>query len=127
MSTRCTGISLYQTCLHAYNLGISQKCLCIPISIGHVNIGMIFYYIRNFQWCIYNTIDNTPLGCSTLSQECYRLIGWYCKMIRRKLWTLTCPIVLVWNCWSNKYIIHIHVLYYLLIVSNCNLLKTSQK
>ena len=55
--------------------------------IGHVNIEIIFSCIGNSQWCLFNLI-----GCSKLSQEYCRLIGWYWKIIRKQLCTLTCPI-----------------------------------
>ena len=41
----------------------------------------------------YTTLSRNLNGCSTLSQEYCKLIGWYWKIMRRHLWTLTCPIV----------------------------------
>ena len=63
-------------------------------TIGHVNIGIIFLFIWNSQWCLYNT-QSVLIGCSTLSQEYYKLIGLYWRLMRRQLWTLTCPIELL--------------------------------
>ena len=34
----------------------------------------------------------TLIGCLSLTQEYYRLIGWYWEITRRQLWTLSCPI-----------------------------------
>ena len=43
-------------------------------TIGHVKIGIIFLFIGNSQWCLYNT-QSILIGCSTLSQEYCKLIG----------------------------------------------------
>ena len=64
------------------------------ITRGHVNIGIIFLFIGNSQWCLYNT-QSILIGCSTLSQEQCNLIDLYWKLMRRQLWTLSWPIVLV--------------------------------
>ena len=66
------------------------------ISIGHVNIGIVFLFIGNSLWCLYNTQSNL-IGCSILSQEYCKLIDWCWKNMRRQLWTLTCPIIHVWE------------------------------
>ena len=58
---------------------------------GHFNIGIIILCIGNSLWYLYNTQSNL-IGCSTLSQEFLKLIGWCWKIMRRQLWTLTCPI-----------------------------------
>ena len=40
----------------------------------------------------YTTLSRNLIGGSTLSQEYCKLIGWYWKIMRRQLWTLTNPI-----------------------------------
>ena len=40
----------------------------------------------------YTTLSPNLIGCSTLSQEYCKLISWYWNIMRRQLWTLTCPI-----------------------------------
>ena len=56
-------------------------------STGYINIGIIFLYIWNSQWCLYNT-QSILIGRSPLSQEYSKLIGLYLKLMRRQL----CPI-----------------------------------
>ena len=55
--------------------------------IGNVNIGIIFYCIKNSQWCVYNAQSKFD-WLLTLSQEYSKLIGWYWKIVSRQLWTL---------------------------------------
>ena len=40
----------------------------------------------------YTTLSRNPIGCSALSQELCKLIGWCLKIMRGQLWTLTWPI-----------------------------------
>ena len=65
----------------------------IPSPSGHANTGIIFFCIGISQWCSYN---NQPIliGCSTLSQEYWKLIFSHRKLMSRQLGTLTCPITL---------------------------------
>ena len=58
---------------------------------GHVYIGIIFLCIGNSQWRLYKT-QSILIGCSTLSQEYCKPIGFFWKLMRRQLWTLTCRI-----------------------------------
>ena len=39
----------------------------------------------------YTTLSRNLIGCSIPSKEYCKLIGWYWKIVRRQLWTLTCP------------------------------------
>ena len=64
--------------------------------IGHDNLGIILLVNGNSQWCSYNP-QSVLICCSTLSQEYCKLIGLYCKLMRRPRWTLTCPISVVWT------------------------------
>ena len=59
--------------------------------IGHVNIGIIFFVLE-IPTDAYTTLSRNLIGCSRLGQEYCKLIGWYLKIMRRQLWTLTCPI-----------------------------------
>ena len=77
----------WQACINITNKNVI--CFCwpnvadvVPQSIGHVNIGVIFYCIGHPKWCIYS---RNPIGCSTLSQEYCKLIGWFWKIVRKCL------------------------------------------
>ena len=69
--------------------------LCLKQSIffqlgkSTMELSSIVLEIPNYA---YKTLSRNLIGCSTLSQENCRLIGWYWKIVRTKLWTLTCPI-----------------------------------
>ena len=71
---------------------------------------MIFLFIGKFKWCLYKT-QSILIGCSTLSQEYCVLAGWDGKIMRRQLWTLTCPIV-VTKWWVIKINTFLKVLLY---------------
>ena len=57
---------------------------------------MLFFFSSSIVFEIpydaYTTLSRNLIGCSALSREYRKLIGWYWKIMRRKLWTLTCPI-----------------------------------
>ena len=83
-----------------------QDRLMFVMKIGYVNIGIVFFFIRNSQWFLYNLLSQFWLAVqprslllllgSTLSQgsqeEYCKLIGLCLKLMRRQLWPLTCPI-----------------------------------
>ena len=57
-------------------------------------------YVLEIPNDAYTTLSRNLIGCSTLSQEYCKLIGWYWEKMRRQLWTLTCPIrFYVFNTW----------------------------
>ena len=71
------------------------------LRIGHVDIGIMFLCFRNSEWCLYNTQSKSDVW-PTQSQGHCKLIGWYWKIKRRQLRTLTCPFhmkcsVEIWN------------------------------
>ena len=80
-------------------IGIILQCyLKYDGIIGHFDIGIIFSYIGISQRPLYMLLSNeiphrtqSLIGCSTLSQEYCKLIGWYSKIMRHKLYTLTYP------------------------------------
>ena len=45
----------------------------------------------------YTTLSPNLIGCSALSQEYCKLIGWYWKIMRRQLWILPGPIKPLWD------------------------------
>ena len=47
--------------------------------------------ILEFPKVAYTALCQHLIGCSTLSQEFCKLIGWYWKIMRWQLWTLTYP------------------------------------
>ena len=63
-------------------------------TIGHVNIGIILLCIRNSNdTCTYKTLSQNVIGRSTPNHEFLKLIGWFCEIMRRQFYKLTCPIV----------------------------------
>ena len=66
---------------------------------------LIILYAHYFNmwfswWCLFMHLSQYLIGCSLLSQEYCRLIGWDWKIMRRQLWTSTCPICHP-HCLSN--------------------------
>ena len=53
--------------------------------LRHVNSGIIFLCFGNSKSCLHNTQLKSDWLFNT------QLIGSYCKIMRRQLWTLTCP------------------------------------
>ena len=41
----------------------------------------------------YTTLSRNLIGSSTLSQELCKVIGWWLEIMRRQLWTLSCPVI----------------------------------
>ena len=56
-----------------------------------LKLSTIVLEIPNKAW--YTALSWNLIGCSTLSQEYCKLIGWYWKIMRRQFWTLKCPII----------------------------------
>ena len=55
-----------------------HQFLCF--SIGLINIGIVFLFIGNSLWCLYNT-QLILIGCSTFSQEYCKLIGYHALLL----------------------------------------------
>ena len=82
--------------------GYHGDCAFVPVAlyiiiksdaIRYVNIGIIVYSIMlEIPNDAYTTLSRNLIDCSTLSQEYCKLIGWYWKIMKRQLWTLTYPI-----------------------------------
>ena len=53
-----------QTCVEIWTLHL-YSCVKDEIIRGHVNIWIIFSYIGNSQWCLFNTLSKM-IGCSTV-------------------------------------------------------------
>ena len=67
-----------------------QRNVCCPWTQGMLTLELssIVLEIPNDA---YETQSKSDWLCSTLSQECGNLIGWYWKLMRRSSWTLTRP------------------------------------
>ena len=66
-----------------------QSCNCLQSGMLKLTLSSFLLEIANDA--LWNT-QCIRIGCSTLSQEFCRLIGLYWRLMRRQLWTLTCPI-----------------------------------
>ena len=69
----------------------------------------------NPQRCLNITLSQNLIRCSILSQENYKLIGWYCKIMRRQPQKWTCPINMIIQT------IRVRSLYMIIISSGFNM------
>ena len=69
------------------------------LTIGHVNIGIIWSCIGNSQWCI-TTLSRNLIGCSTLRLE-YLQADWFLVQNNEKATlNINMPYYNSWHCWS---------------------------
>ena len=72
--------------------------------VGHLNNSTYVLEIPNDA---YTTLIRNLIGCSTLSQMLCKVIVCCWEIIRRQLWTLTCPKIgtiiyaVVWMAWNS--------------------------
>ena len=74
-------------------INIVWKTWLLPLwSQQGMIILVLSYYVLEIPNDASTILSQNLIGCSTLSQEYCKLIGWHCKVMGRQLWTLACCI-----------------------------------